>query len=111
MDDDQAAAGDAGQDVVGSGFDSGLANPLTRHEGRIRLELLGGRLRDVAGDVCGLLSERVDPRYFRLDRNPWQAGDDVEQALALLPRKIHDWHEPAWIGALVPCLDGVLIHL
>jgi hypothetical protein len=88
VDHDQAAAGDPGQDIVGAGFDSGLANSLPRDQCRIRLELLGGRLRDITGDVRGLLAERVDARRLRLDGDSRQAGDDVEQALALLPREI-----------------------
>ena len=67
MNHEQATAGDPGQDVVGSGFDPGLANALARDEGRIRLELLGCRLRDVAGDVRGLLTERVDTCGLRFD--------------------------------------------
>jgi hypothetical protein len=67
VDHDQAATRNSGQDFIGSRFDPGLADALTRNEGWIRLQLLGGRHRDVAGDVRGLLTERVDARRLGLD--------------------------------------------
>ena len=101
LDDDQAAAGNAGQDVVGAGLDPGLPDALPRQQRRIGFDLFGGRLRDVAGDVRGPLPERVDPRRLRLHRHPGHPGDDIEQPVALFLREILDRDEPARIGILV----------